>query len=215
MNPSSPRSRTLIPAVVALASLWMLPGCPPAYPKCDTDEQCREAEFCVNGMCQQCRGDDDCPDGHSCANGACEVGYCESASDCGEGQDCQNNVCVTVATAELPAPSEAGPGDCYIQSVYFDYDSSSVESGSRDQLSTNAACLKEKQINSVHLTGLTDPRGTEEYNMALGDRRARSAQKYLKSLGVEADITYSSMGEEMSTGQDDASWARDRRVDFK
>jgi len=65
------------------------------------------------------------------------------------------------------------------------------------------------------LTGTCDPRGTEEYNLALGERRAQSAQQYLKSLGVTGEITVSSMGEELATGTDESGWARDRRVDFK
>jgi outer membrane protein OmpA-like peptidoglycan-associated protein len=51
--------------------------------------------------------------------------------------------------------------------------------------------------------------------MALGDRRASSAKKYLKSLGVEAEITHSSMGEELATGADEAGWSKDRRVDLR
>ena len=65
------------------------------------------------------------------------------------------------------------------------------------------------------MTGLTDPRGTEEYNLALGDRRAQSAKKYLESLGVDASLTASSMGEELATGSEESSWSRDRRVDFQ
>ena len=67
----------------------------------------------------------------------------------------------------------------------------------------------------MHLIGRTDPRGTEEYNLALGDRRAQSAQKYLGSLGPNAKLTHSSMGEEQATGTDETGWARDRRVDLQ
>jgi peptidoglycan-associated lipoprotein len=62
---------------------------------------------------------------------------------------------------------------------------------------------------------LTDPRGTEEYNMALGDRRAQSAKTYMKALGVAAELSASSMGEEIASGTDEGSWARDRRVDIR
>jgi len=67
----------------------------------------------------------------------------------------------------------------------------------------------------VHLTGLTDPRGTEEYNLALGDRRAQAAKKYLDTLGLESTMSASSMGEELATGSDEATWGRDRRVEFQ
>jgi peptidoglycan-associated lipoprotein len=201
---------------VAFAASLVAAGCSPDYPKCDTDSDCHEAEFCVNGMCQQCRGDQDCPAGQTCAAGACQAveGYCTSASDCAEGQECQNNMCVTVAETSLNTAPTSGDTSCELQSVYFSYDSSNLEDSARAQLSTNAQCIKEKALGALHLTGLTDPRGTEEYNLALGDRRAQSAQKYLLSLGVSAEVTYSSMGEETATGTDEGSWARDRRVDL-
>jgi peptidoglycan-associated lipoprotein len=191
-------------------------GCSPDYPKCDTDSDCHEKEFCVNGMCQQCRGDQDCPAGQTCAAGACEAiqGYCTTSSDCAEGQECQNNMCVSVAESSLAPPPPSMDTGCELQSVYFGYDSSSLEDSARAQLGNNAQCIKQKGVSALHLTGLTDPRGTEEYNLALGDRRAQSAQKYLQSLGVETQLSYSSMGEETATGTDEGSWARDRRVDL-
>ena len=201
-------------ALIALALLFA--GCSPDYPNCDTDEDCKVGEYCVNNLCQQCRNDADCPSGQSCNAGACEAvaGYCTSNSDCGAGEECQDNRCVAVAQSVAPKTDNT-PQACTIQSVYFDYDSSNLESGARNDLSNIADCIKERSIKSLHITGLTDPRGTEEYNMALGDRRAQAATKYLKSLGVTAELSYSSMGEELATGTDESGWSRDRRVDFK
>jgi peptidoglycan-associated lipoprotein len=99
--------------------------------------------------------------------------------------------------------------------LYFDFDSDNLDQAARDKLGAAASCIKERGIKAVHLTGLTDPRGTEEYNLALGDRRAQSVTKYLGSLAVEATLTHSSLGEEMATGTDDGSWSRDRRVDVQ
>jgi peptidoglycan-associated lipoprotein len=66
----------------------------------------------------------------------------------------------------------------------------------------------------VHVTGYCDPRGTEEYNLALGDRRARAVMSYMISLGLDGNaVSASSMGEEMAQGTDEGSWARDRRVE--
>lgn len=190
----------------------------PEYPACETDEDCKEAEFCVNKMCQQCRSDDDCGAGMQCAGGACQAipGYCTSDADCAAGESCQNNSCVAVQSAPEPprTPQPVATG-CELQSVYFSFDSSDLEGGSRAQLQSNADCIRERGIGSIHLTGMTDPRGTEEYNMALGDRRARAAKKYLETLGVKAKISNSSMGEEMASGSDESGWARDRRVDLK
>lgn len=191
-------------------------GCGPSYPNCDVDEDCHENEYCVNGMCQQCRDDSDCLKGQSCMDGRCEQipGYCETAADCAADEDCQGNRCIKKPQqVESYEPVET-KAPCSLRAVYFDYDSSDLKPQSKEELSQNAQCMREKNIQSVHLTGLTDPRGTEEYNMALGERRASSAKKYLKSLGVEGSLTHSSMGEEMAKGTDESTWSTDRRVDF-
>ena len=201
-------------AVVALAAA----GCGPKYPKCSEDQDCHQGEFCVNGLCQQCRGDSDCPTGQRCASGACQAvpGYCASSADCAPGQQCINNQCVSQSSSKTPPPPEPiSSGPCQLDSVYFDFDSSNLDQSSRDKLSQVAACIKQRSLKAVHLTGLTDPRGTEEYNLALGDRRATSAKKYLQSLGVSANLSSSSMGEEQATGSDESGWARDRRVDLR
>jgi peptidoglycan-associated lipoprotein len=118
------------------------------------------------------------------------------------------------ASSEVPQPPPAA-GQCQLEAVYFGFDSSTLDDSARNQLSTVAQCVQSKGVKSVHLTGLTDPRGTEEYNMALGDRRAQSAKTYLKSLGVAADVSASSMGEELASGADEGGWSRDRRVDVR
>ena len=218
---SAETSRTAFFAWLAtgllMGALSAAGGCGPTYPKCDTDTDCQEGEFCVNGMCQQCRGDQDCAAGQSCASGACEPipGYCTNSSECGVGENCEANACVKAESAAAPPPPAPVEGECALAPVYFDFDSSTLESSARDALSQNASCIKEKGLKSVHITGLTDPRGTEEYNLALGDRRASSAKKYLKSLGVQAEMSHSSMGEELASGQDEAGWSKDRRVDIR
>jgi peptidoglycan-associated lipoprotein len=201
-----------------LVCVCMVAACGPDYPKCDTDEDCQKGEFCINNLCQQCRNNADCPAGQRCASGACEAipGYCNSSADCGPGKVCENNTCVG---ARKPPPPAAAPttvsSGCELGPAYFDYDSSTLSDSARDQLSRNASCMRERSARGVHLTGLTDPRGTEEYNLALGERRAQSAQQYMKSLGADGDVSYSSMGEELASGTEESGWSRDRRVDFK
>src|SRR5262249_37070238 len=149
---------------------------------------------------------------------ACQAipGYCNSSADCPSGQECINNQCTAKQSASAPPPPEPiASGPCQLESVYFDFDSSNLDQSSRDKLSQVAACIKQRSFKAVHMTGLTDPRGTEEYNLALGDRRAQSAKKYLQSLGVPASLSASSMGEEQATGSDESGWARDRRVDLR
>ncbi|HET6338499.1 MAG TPA: OmpA family protein [Polyangiales bacterium] len=125
-------------------------------------------------------------------------------------------MCIAQKQAALkPPPAPTPGGACELTPVYFDYDSSTLSDSARDQLSRNGSCLRERGTRGAQLTGMTDPRGTEEYNLALGERRAQSAQQYLKSLGTDANLSVSSMGEEMASGSDESGWARDRRVDFK
>jgi peptidoglycan-associated lipoprotein len=79
-------------------------------------------------------------------------------------------------------------------------------------LGATAGCVASGTSSEVALTGLTDPRGTEEYNLALGERRAQSVRDYLERLGVtSAKVRARSTGEENATGTDESSWSRDRR----
>lgn len=189
-------------------------GCGPDYPNCGNDSDCHEGEYCINGMCEQCRDDSDCPAGQSCASGACEAieGYCTSTDDCPGGQECRRNRCsAPLSTAMDTAPT--APQACELQTVYFGFDQDDLDSAARGAIQQNATCLRDKSVGNVHVTGHADPRGTEEYNLALGDRRARSVADYLRTVGP-AEVTHSSMGEEMAGGSDDASWRRDRRAEF-
>lgn len=209
----------VIASLAAVMALWIV-GCGPSYPKCDDDSNCHQGEFCVDGMCQMCRSGTDCPAGQDCNGGRCEPisGYCQSGSDCPGGQECQNNRCTTVTQSggEIDAPTTTGPtGPCRLETVYFDFDSNTLSDQARATMQANANCIRERNIARVTITGHCDQRGTEEYNLALGDRRARSAMQYLVSLGVaQRSLTAASMGEEMAQGEDDASMVRDRRVDF-
>jgi peptidoglycan-associated lipoprotein len=208
------QANIFILASLALAFIASCGG--PEYPNCEEDGDCKQGEFCVNNLCQQCRTDQDCGPGQTCASGACQAtpGYCASNADCADGEECQNNVCVQQTSQSVPQPPAAA-GPCQLEAVYFGFDSSTLDDSARNQLSAVASCVQSRGIKSVHLTGLTDPRGTEEYNMALGDRRAQSAKTYLKSLGLAAEVSASSMGEELASGADESGWGRDRRVDVR
>ena len=208
------QANLFILASLALAFIASCGG--PEYPNCEEDTDCHQGEFCVNNLCQQCRTNEDCGPGQTCASGACQntPGYCGSNADCADGEECQNNVCVQSKVTDVPQPPPPA-GACTLEPVYFGFDSSTLDDSARNQLSSVASCVQSRGVKAVHLTGLTDPRGTEEYNMALGDRRAQSAKTYLKSLGVAADVSASSMGEELANGADEGGWSRDRRVDVR
>lgn len=108
----------------------------------------------------------------------------------------------------------AASNACELQAVYFDFDDDTLSQETRDVLTTAAQCyFRDRLPPHIVLTGAADPRGTEQYNLALGERRARAVQRFLVMLGVsDARISVHSMGEETAAGTDEASWRLDRRV---
>jgi peptidoglycan-associated lipoprotein len=103
------------------------------------------------------------------------------------------------------------------ESIYFDFDRSFIRPEYRPVLAKKAEFLKEFQEYNLRIEGNCDERGTNEYNLALGDRRSDSAMNYLISLGISPDrIETISYGEErpLSVGHNEASWSQNRRDDF-
>ena len=101
--------------------------------------------------------------------------------------------------------------------IYFDFDKSNIKQDQRARLEKNADHLKQNQGTKIRIEGNCDERGTSEYNMALGERRAISAKKYLVNLGLHRDRIHTiSYGEEkpLLRGHDELSWAQNRRDDF-
>ncbi|MGD9949962.1 MAG: peptidoglycan-associated lipoprotein Pal [Desulfobulbus sp.] len=101
--------------------------------------------------------------------------------------------------------------------VYFAFDSSQVEGEQVQRIETDADFMKKNPGVNIRIEGNCDPRGTQEYNLALGERRAQSAKSYLINLGVNSDqLTTVSFGEEklLLFGHDEISWAQNRRDDF-
>ena len=93
-------------------------------------------------------------------------------------------------------------------------DVSALDAPARDAIDRAAQCWRQRGIPAaLRLTGATDPNGTNEYNLALGERRAQAVKSYLVNLGIDAShISTMSMGEEEATGHDEGGWARDRHV---
>ena len=104
-------------------------------------------------------------------------------------------------------------------SVYFDYDSASIRGDARTTLKANAQAISGRsEWKTITLEGHTDERGSEEYNLALGERRANAAMQYLVDLGVPTGrmITVSfGEGSPAVQGNDESAWRWNRRVDFK
>ncbi len=101
--------------------------------------------------------------------------------------------------------------------IYFDFDKSDVRADQQERLEKNAMHLRTNSAMAITIEGNCDERGTNEYNMALGERRAQAAKKYLMNLGIEAGrLNTVSFGEEkpLLFGHDELSWAQNRRDDF-
>ena len=101
--------------------------------------------------------------------------------------------------------------------MYFDFDRATIKPNQRAKLDEVASCMADPQAAPLQLAGHADERGTEEYNLALGERRADAAKKYLTSKGVPGDrMSTISFGEERPavSGSNESAWAKNRRAEF-
>jgi peptidoglycan-associated lipoprotein len=121
--------------------------------------------------------------------------------------------------SEFPEPEpevdvEPVEEPCTLETLYFEFDSSELDGSARAAIQAAVDCYRNQNPNvQILLTGACDPRGTEEYNIALGERRAQSVRGYMGSLGMGGgQVSVTSVGEEMATGTDEGGWARDRNV---
>lgn len=119
---------------------------------------------------------------------------------------------VEIQSAKASAP------DVSFETIYFGFDKSDLTQAARDVLAKNAdIALKAKSDAKVQIEGHCDERGSAEYNLALGERRAKSSLQYLVTLGVKADrLSVISYGKEKPAvkGSDEAAWAKNRRAEF-
>jgi peptidoglycan-associated lipoprotein len=118
--------------------------------------------------------------------------------------------------AARPAPREFTSVP-ELRDIHFDFDKYDIRPGDAKILDANAAWLKQNDNMLVLIEGHADERGTNEYNLALGERRAKAAMNYLVAQGVQANrITIISYGEErpVCTEKNEACWARNRRAHF-
>ena len=105
-----------------------------------------------------------------------------------------------------------------LEDIHFDYDKSSLRPDAETTMSSNAAALQQHPEASVTIEGHCDERGTNEYNLALGERRAGAAKDYLVNYGIDAGrLTTVSYGEErpLDPGHDESAWSRNRRDHFE
>jgi len=107
-------------------------------------------------------------------------------------------------------------GSLYI--IHFDYDKFNIREEDKPLLVKNARWLNINPVINVRIEGYADERGESEYNLALGDKRARSVEKYLEDMGIKKNrLATISYGEEnpVDPGHDEAAWAKNRRAEFK
>lgn len=153
------------------------------------------------------------------ALGACSSGVkLDDASKSGAGtggaqSDARQVQPVDVSRDPLNDPN----GPLAKRSVYFDFDSYSVKSDYQSLLQAHSQYLGANKSRKILIQGNTDERGTSEYNLALGQKRAEAVRRSLSSLGVpESQMEAVSLGKEKpkATGHDEASWAENRRADI-
>lgn len=120
-------------------------------------------------------------------------------------------------TAATSRPGGSGAGVGGERTIYFDFDSSEIRPDGRPVLEANARYLLANPTVAVTLEGHTDERGTREYNIGLGDRRAEVVRRALNAYGVSAEqMRTLSYGEERpaATGHTEESYAQNRRVEI-
>jgi len=174
---------------------------------------CLSNADCPSGKCDMdggtgtcapmCTNNSDCGDGEKCINGRCQAATgCTDDSQCPSGLKCRGGECTTA---------------CNLETVYFDFNEYAIRLDQENQVSKNAECLKQSAPSSVQVEGHCDERGSDEYNLALGERRSGSVSRQYKALGVKnvgRDVSY---GEEkpVCSEPSESCWKRNRRAETK
>ena len=177
---------------------------------CDPDIPCPGNQKCRDNECGA-----ECLDNSECGAGTyCSAGSCIAKPECGENSD--NPAC--------PEGQECMAGRCQIkvaqcggEAVYFRFDSADLRGDQRGKVDAIIQCLGDANAAPIRLEGHADERGTEEYNLALGERRAEAVKKYMSRKGVSGDrLSTISFGEERpaASGSNESAWGKNRRTEF-
>jgi len=181
----------------------------PGY--CDESVACPGNQKCRDNECgPECLDNSECTTaGTYCSAGSCiqkpECGPNADNPNCPEGHDCVAGTCqVRIA-------------QCNTEPVYFDFDRSNIKPNQRSKLNDVANCLKGDNVAPMEIGGHCDERGTAEYNLALGERRAEAVRRYLNNKGVDGNkLSTRSYGEESpaAQGSNERAWSKNRRAEF-
>jgi len=215
------------PALAALTFVALLTACPspPKNGECKSSKDCEAqagfGKICVSGTCSECAADTDCKSGFACKANKCEpmaaaapvaaapAPECTGDAECGSGKGCQAGKCVSTIEPACADPAAF--------TAHFGYDQASIGGDSATALKQLAACLAKAPAKRLLVDGHCDDRGTTQYNLALGKRRAEAVKKYLSDLGVGAAITTNTYGKEQPLCREAAEscWSRNRRAETK
>jgi len=151
---------------------------------------------------------------------ACSTTPKDTADSSGSGSTSTSSDVSSSAETETTESASIEPGsqeDLIVNvgdRVFFNYDSSELDTDAQELLQDQVAWLKQYSDVSVIIEGHCDERGTREYNLALGEKRAQSVKNYLINLGISADrVSTISYGKERPAvvGSNDGAWAQNRR----
>jgi peptidoglycan-associated lipoprotein len=194
-------------------------------PECRADGDCSKVGaglVCRSKKCvPECSTNENCPGGMKCEAQRC-VAECANDVECGAGRTCVNGSCQSGDNTNISAscrPVNPGAGDIVaMPTVFFDFNEFSLTPDARTSLGQAAECLKQAggKITLV-LEGHGDERGTQEYNLALGERRATAVRSYMRNLGIDQNrMKTRSLGENAPICNEatEECYARNRRVQF-
>jgi peptidoglycan-associated lipoprotein len=212
-------------ALAALVFATLLTACPspPKNGECKTSKDCEAqagfGKICVSGQCAECAADTDCKDGFTCRASKCEPKpapvaaapkpECSGDADCGSGQGCQSGKCVTTVDPACADPAAF--------TVRFGFDQATIAGDSAAVLKKLAACLAKAPGQRLQVDGHCDDRGTTQYNLALGKKRAEAVKRYLTDLGAGGAIDTGTYGKEQPVCREanEACWSRNRRAESR
>ena len=181
-------------------------------PECTQDAQCDAPKVCKSEKCQyECSEKSDCDKGYTCEEHKCTVELeCTADIDCDTPEVCINNEC-KVKQEEVALHKEL----CKLQKVNFDFNEYTLTSEARSALEADVECINSRPATII-IEGHCDERGTEEYNMNLGQKRANAVKKFLRKLGVTVSIKAISKGEEepINDNHDEDAWSENRRSEI-
>ncbi len=188
---------------------------------CEKGQCVRKAGCCTNNL--------DCPSGKKCSANAC-VNQCASDADCVGGKTCnEQGACVSPDAAGCSSDGDCGgslkckegkcvnkDGACELIPVNFAFNRANLSRSAQSSISSNARCLKERKVTSVTVEGHCDERGTDAYNLELGNRRARAVKRYLQRVARKLKIRTVSYGKARPECNDssESCWSRNRRAEF-